>query len=50
MKDILIKVIKGLGLAVVFGGIAYLFFQKPFPAFLVGVVMFLSMFVKPKQQ
>ncbi len=49
MNEILVKALKGLGLAVVFGGISYLLLKDIFPACLIAGVMFLSMFIKPKQ-
>ena len=42
--------LKGLLLAAVFGGVAYLFTQKLTTSLLIAFVMFMSMFVKPKQQ
>lgn len=49
MNDILVKIIKGLGLAVVGGLVSYLLLKDIFPACLIAVVMFLSMFIPQKR-
>lgn len=44
------KIIKGLLLGVVFGLIGYIIFKEVSTAFALGLIMFMSMFVKNKNQ
>ena len=50
MNEIVMKVIKGLALGAVFGGITYLLLKSLTPALLMAAVMFASMFVQPKDR
>ena len=50
MKDILIKVLKGLLLGAIFGGIVYLITKDLGTAGLIALVMVLSMFAQPKEK
>lgn len=50
MNTTLEKILKGLLLAVVFGGACYLLSRKVGMSALIALVMFMSMFVKPKQR
>lgn len=50
MKEILIKALKGLALAVVFGGFTYFWSKNLFTAGLMAAVMFLSMFIPQKRR
>lgn len=44
------KILKGLLLAAIFGGITFVFTKDMGTAGLIGLVMFLSMFAQSKQQ
>lgn len=50
MNKILEKVLKGLALAAVFGGLCYLISKNIEMSGLIALVMFLSMFAQPKEQ
>jgi len=44
------KIIKGLGLGLVFGFLGYFIFKDVSTAFVCGLIMFMSMFVRNKNQ
>lgn len=50
VKEILIKILKGLALGVVFGGVTYLITKDMGTAGLIVLVMVLSMFAQSKEQ
>lgn len=50
MKEVLIKILKGLALGVVFGGLTYLITKDWGTAGLIVLVMVLSMFAQSKDQ
>ena len=50
VKEIMVKLLKGLFLALIIGGAFYLLTKNVTATVLVAIVMVASMFVKPKQR